>query len=101
MEKIYPRFFLGKQIFPQKTNVNFVKVKNRNSIELYTWERGSGRTLACGTGACASVVVGFKRKTLNNTVTVHTNGGQLEVSIKDDEIYLTGKAKMVFKGFIA
>jgi len=97
---------LGKEIenhkiFPQKTNVNFVKVKNKNSIELYTWERGSGRTLACGTGACASVVVGVKRKILNNTVTVYTNGGQLNVSVKDDGIYLTGEAKTVFKGFIA
>jgi diaminopimelate epimerase len=89
------------EIFPQKTNVNFVKINNKNRIELYTWERGSGRTLACGTGACASVVVGFKKKLLDNKVSVYTNGGQLDVEIKDNEnIYLTGGVHTVFKGVI-
>ncbi|MCT4604874.1 MAG: diaminopimelate epimerase [Marinisporobacter sp.] len=88
-----------KSIFPKKTNVNFVEIKNRNSIAVYTWERGAGRTLACGTGCCSSVVLGNVLNKLEDKVKVQAEGGILEVEVKDElEIFMKGEATTICVG---
>ena len=88
--------------FPQKTNVHFVNIINRNEIEMITWERGAGFTLACGTGATSCVVAGFKLGKLDEEVEVHLPGGELLIIIyeMDDEIrvFMEGEAVLVFDG---
>jgi len=95
---------LGKKIenhplFPKRTNVNFVEVIDHNNINIYTWERGAGRTLGCGTGSCASVVIGNMLNVLSNKVNVNTEGGNLTVELKENyKIYMTGSANHIAKG---
>ena len=85
--------------FPRNTNVNFVSIINRNEIILRTWERGAGYTMACGTGACASVVAGIASGKLGSIVRVHLRGGDLTVEWKAGEhVQMTGEAKEVFTG---
>lgn len=86
-------------IFPENINVNFVEIKDRKNISIYTWERGSGRTLGCGTGSCASVVIGKRLDKLDNSVNVKTEGGELKVELTDDEnIYMIGRAVHIANG---
>lgn len=95
---------LGKKIenhplFPKKTNVNFIKIIDYNNINIYTWERGAGRTLGCGTGSCASVVIGNLLHRLNNKVNVNTEGGKLVVELGDgNKIFMTGSATHIARG---
>jgi diaminopimelate epimerase len=85
--------------FPQRTNVEWVEWLNRREIRQRTWERGSGETLACGTGACATVVASVLNGKTERTVTVHLLGGDLEVEWADDDsVYMTGPAVEVFRG---
>lgn len=87
------------ELFPCKTNVNFIEINNKEDINIYTWERGAGRTLGCGTGSCASVVIGNKLKKLHPNVRVNTEGGNLKVDLdKDFRITMSGDAKLVAKG---
>ena len=88
-------------IFPQNTNVEFVQVINRQEIKMRVWERGSGITLACGTGACAAVVAGINKKLLANNVKVQLPGGNLFIEWKrqkDSPVQMTGPSHIVFKG---
>lgn len=85
-------------IFPQGTNVNFVEVINRGEIKVSTWERGAGVTLACGTGSCASVVVGNRLNLLDEKVKVHVPGGILEIKIKGNKVFMKGNAEFSFEG---
>ena len=85
-------------IFIEKTNVNFVKIINNESIEVKTWERGAGATLACGTGCCASVVALNKLNLIGNKAKVLTLGGELLIEIIDNNVYMTGKAEFICKG---
>jgi len=94
--------------FPQRVNVGFMQVLSQHEIKLRVFERGSGETLACGTGACAAVVSGIARGLLASPVTVHARGGRLEIewdgSYRDaskglaSDVVLTGPAQTVFKG---
>jgi diaminopimelate epimerase len=85
--------------FPQRTNVEWVEWLNRREIRQRTWERGSGETLACGTGACATAVASVLNGKTERTVTVHLLGGDLEVEWADDDsVYMTGPAVEVFRG---
>lgn len=88
--------------FPEKTNVHFVNIINRNEIEMITWERGAGFTLACGTGATASVMAGFKLGKLDEEVEVHLPGGELLIIVYEmgDEttLFMEGEAVLVFDG---
>lgn len=87
------------EIFPEKTNVNFIEILNSKEINIYTWERGAGRTLGCGTGSCASVLVSYILNKLENKVKVNTEGGELTVDIEDDyKIFMTGSATHVAVG---
>lgn len=89
--------------FPQGINVEFVRIDSPTALTATVWERGSGATLACGTGACASVValVLQNRCPRETPVTVTLPGGQLEVTVlADDTVLLTGEAKTVFTGTV-
>ena len=87
--------------FPKRVNVGFMQIINRHEIKLRVFERGSGETLACGTGACAAVVAGIRRGLLNAPVQVHTRGGDLSISWdgqKESPVMMTGPAQTVFEG---
>ena len=86
-------------LFPEKTNVEFINVITRTKIKVNVWERGCGITLACGTGACASVVAGIKKGLLDNKVEVLLPGGTLFIEyIEGNNVYMTGGAEKVFEG---
>jgi diaminopimelate epimerase len=87
-------------IFPSKTNVNFVNVINKNSIEVRTWERGAGYTLACGTGTCASVVACALLGKTNNRVEAVLAGGRLLIEYNEGSVYMTGPAELICEGEI-
>ena len=85
--------------FPERVNVQFVRVESRTRLQVKTWERGSGATLACGTGACAACVAGVVTGRAGREVTVALPGGDLEVRWADDDrVYMTGPAREVFSG---
>lgn len=87
------------QIFPKRTNVEFIEVLSRSEIRMRVWERGSGETLACGTGACASVAAAVLNGLTDRKVRVHLLGGDLLVEwAKDGKIYMTGNAVRVYEG---
>ncbi|HXX86043.1 MAG TPA: diaminopimelate epimerase [Casimicrobiaceae bacterium] len=86
--------------FPRGTNAGYMQVVDRDKIRLRVWERGAGETLACGTGACAAVVVGIRRGMLDSPVVVKTRGGRLVVAWEGVEtsVTMTGPAVTVFEG---
>ena len=91
-------------IFPEKTNVEFIKVISEKHIKINVWERGCGITLACGTGACASTVASILNNLTENKVTADLPGGSLTIEWagnpidKDHDVFMTGSAKVVFEG---
>ena len=86
-------------LFPEKTNVEFIQVLNKQEINFRVWERGVGETLACGTGACAALVASVLNNKTDREATIHLPGGDLDIHWADDEhIYMTGPAELVFKG---
>lgn len=98
---------IGPQIesharFPEHVNAGFMQVLNPHEIKLRVYERGSGETLACGTGACAAVVSGIRLGELQSPVLVHTRGGDLNISWAggDNPVMMTGPAEIVFEGEI-
>jgi diaminopimelate epimerase len=87
------------EAFPRKVNVEFVKVNSRADAHMRVWERGSGETLACGTGACAVAVAGVLTDRLDRRVTIHLLGGDLDIEWgSDNHVYKTGPAVEVFSG---
>ncbi|WP_047391977.1 diaminopimelate epimerase [Chitinibacter sp. ZOR0017] len=88
--------------FPQKVNAGFMQILSRDEIRLRVFERAAGETLACGTGACAAVVAGIRRGLLNDTVLVHTRGGDLSIrwAGAGEPVWMTGPAVTVFTGTI-
>lgn len=86
--------------FPDGINIEFVKIINKNEIEIKVWERGSGATLACGTGACAASFCGIKNGVLLSPIKVQMPGGSVIVELRDSNIFLTGKVEYVFDGSI-
>lgn len=86
--------------FPNKTNVEFIEILDKNNIKMRVWERGAGETLACGTGACASVVACILNNLTNSKVKVELLGGFLEIewNKEDNHVYMTGPAVTVFEG---
>lgn len=88
------------RLFPEKTNVEFVKVLSGDKIRVDVWERGCGITLACGTGACASVVAAVLNGLVKNSVKVELPGGELliEWDRPTDRVFMTGSAEFVFEG---
>lgn len=88
--------------FPQRANAGFMQIVDRHRIRLRVYERGAGETLACGTGACAAVVVGIRRQLLDSPVRVSTRGGDLSIAWAgpDQPVMMTGPAVCVFSGEI-
>jgi diaminopimelate epimerase len=88
-------------IFPRKTNVEFIQVLNRAEIKMRVWERGSGETMACGTGAAAAAVASSLKGLTEKTVTVHLLGGDLLIEqAVNKHVYMTGPAAKVFEGSV-
>jgi diaminopimelate epimerase len=90
----------GHRRFPRRVNVGFMEVVDRSDIRLRVYERGAGETLACGTGACAAVIVGRQRGLLDSPVRVHVRGGELRVDWAGpgEPVWLTGPAEVAFEG---
>ena len=88
------------QVFPNKTNVEFIQIIDKNNVKMRVWERGSGETLACGTGACATQVACVLNDLTNRKINIELLGGNLETewNITDNHVYMTGKATTVFEG---
>ena len=85
-------------LYPRKTNVNFVKVLDRDNIRVLTWERGAELTFACGTGSCASVVAMQRKGLVNRKTTVHLKAGRLIIEyLEDGRVLMTGPAERVFR----
>ena len=101
LEKIGPKFE-NSELFPERVNAEFVKVIDDHTIEMRVWERGTGETWACGTGACAVAVAavenGLCKK--DTPITVKLKGGNLIIEYTDETVYLTGVAETVFEGEI-
>lgn len=89
-------------VFPQKANIEFIEVVSSQRIKMRVWERGSGETMACGTGACASVVACILNRLTQRAVTVELLGGNLQIEWRkeDNHIYMTGPAQIVFEGVL-
>ena len=87
-------------VFPRKTNVNFVLPVSNNEIKIFTWERGAGRTLACGTGSSSAALLCHKLKGMKDRIKVITEGGELEVKILSDRVKLIGGAQITFEGTV-
>ena len=86
-------------VFPQGTNVNFVVIHGRSEIEVRTWERGAGATLACGTGCCASAVAACLNGYTDRNVTVQVQLGSLQIQYAADEtVWMSGPAEIVYRG---
>lgn len=101
LEKIGP-YLEHHKIFPNRTNTEFVKVLDRKNVEMRVWERGTGETLACGTGCCATAVACILNGLTEEEVTVHVLGGKIRVfwDRKENRIIMTGPACTVFDGEI-
>ena len=99
LEKIGPHFE-NHPIFPERVNTEFVKVIDDHTLQMRVWERGSGETWACGTGACATAVAaclnGYCQK--GDDITVHLRGGDLVIRYTGDTVIMTGPASTVFEG---
>ncbi len=101
IESIGPRFEYH-EAFPNRTNAEFVRVDDRNNVHMRVWERGTGETLACGTGCCATAVACVLNGLTDRSVTVHVLGGDIliEWDENDNHVYMTGPAATVFDGTI-
>ena len=101
LEKIGPRFE-NHELFPNRINAEFIQILDRKTVNMRVWERGTGETLACGTGACASTVACILNNLTDEEITLHLLGGDLQVRWDREEnlVYMTGPATVVFDGEI-
>ena len=102
IEAIGP-FFENHERFPRRTNTEFVRVIDRNHVEMRVWERGTGETLACGTGCCATVVACVLNNLTDCNVNVKVLGGSIDITWdrEDNLVYMTGPAETVFDGEVS
>ena len=101
LDKIGPKFE-NHPMFPDRVNTEFVQVLNRHEVNMRVWERGSGETLACGTGTCATVVACVLNGLTEDEITVHLLGGDIFVKYDrdNDTVWMTGPAAIAFEGTI-
>ncbi|MDD6709664.1 MAG: carbamoyl-phosphate synthase large subunit [Ruminococcus sp.] len=101
LDEIGPKFENDK-LFPERVNTEFVKVLDDHTIKMRVWERGSGETWACGTGACAAAVAACENGFCNkgDDITVKLKGGDLVINYTDETVYMTGEAEKVFEGTV-
>ena len=99
LEKIGP-YLENDSIWPDRANIEFVKVENPKELSVRVWERGSGETLACGTGACAAAVTSYKKGLTGKSVTVHLLGGDLKISYDPEinKVKMEGAAEFIAEG---
>ena len=101
IEKVGPQFE-NCELFPERINTEFVQIINENTLKMRVWERGSGETWACGTGACAAAVAaaenGYCKK--GAKIRLLLRGGELEIVYTDDAVFMTGGAQKVFEGTV-
>jgi diaminopimelate epimerase len=101
------RQFEGLPLFPQRTNTEFILPVSRRDLRMRVWERGSGETMACGTGACAALVAAVLTERAETSATVELRGGKLEIEWRQgggagaDHVFMTGDAVEVFRGQVA
>ncbi|MDE0765243.1 MAG: diaminopimelate epimerase [Amylibacter sp.] len=86
------------ELFPERTNVEFIQIINKKTIRQRTFERGAGVTLACGSGACAVAVVAHRKGLTDRKVEIQLDGGSLQVDWRDDGVWMTGPTTIVFEG---
>jgi diaminopimelate epimerase len=98
--KCGPKIERSLENFPRKTNVHFVEVLSKSELRMRVWERGTGETLACGTGACAVGVAGVLTGRTGERVLIHLSGGDLEINwdLKQNHVFMTGPALKTFSG---
>ena len=98
--KMFGKLIEHHPAFPRRTNVHFVRVQSPSEVTMWTWERGSGITMACGTGACAVCVAGVLAKRTDRKLLAHLPGGDLELewSESTNHVFMTGPATEVFSG---
>lgn len=101
LEEVGPKFE-NHQVFPNRVNTEFIQILDRKTVNMRVWERGTGETLACGTGACASTVACILNGLTEEEITLHLLGGDLLVRWDREAnlVYMTGPAKVVFDGEI-
>jgi diaminopimelate epimerase len=101
LEKIGPKFE-HHPLFPKRINTEFIHAVSPTELNMRVWERGSGETWACGTGACAAAVAAVLNQKASRRVTIHLRGGDLEIEwrAEDNHVYMTGPAEEVFEGTI-
>ncbi len=99
IEKIGPSFEKSL-LFPESVNTEFVEVVHRKYLKMRVWERGSGETMACGTGACAVMYASYVNGLCDNHVQVELLGGVLDIEYSDGKIWMTGPARTTFEGII-
>jgi diaminopimelate epimerase len=99
LERLGPSFE-RHSFFPRRVNTEFVDVETPTSLRMRVWERGSGETAACGTGACAALVAAVLTERAERRATLRLNGGELDIEWRavDDHVYMTGAAEEVFRG---
>lgn len=94
--------FENSHLFPDGINTEFIKLIGKNTIEMRVWERGSGETMACGTGACAAAITivenGYCEK--GEDIKVNLKGGNLLINYTDESVYMTGNAEKIYKGVV-
>ena len=101
LEEVGP-LFESREVFPNRVNAEFVQILDRKTVNMRVWERGSGETLACGTGTCATVVASCLNGHTEDEVTVHLLGGDLLIQYdrENNKVFMTGPAEVVFDGEI-
>ena len=99
LEEVGPKFETH-EVFPNRVNAEFIQILDRKTVNMRVWERGSGETLACGTGACASAVACVLNDLTDDEITIHLLGGDLQIKWDREQnlVYMTGPAKVVFDG---
>ena len=99
LERIGP-LFENSPLFPERVNTEFVTVTDKTNLKMRVWERGSGETLACGTGACAAVAAAVKNGFCeeDTEVSVHLRGGILKIRYTNEAVFMTGNAVKAFQG---
>lgn len=101
LQNLGPRFE-AHDFFPKRVNTEFIRVAGPAELDMRVWERGSGETWACGTGACAAAVAAVLNHKVERRVTVHLRGGDLDIEwpAADNRVYMTGDAEEVFEGSV-
>ena len=85
-------------LFPEATNVEFAEIRSRDEIRMRVWERGTGITLACGSGACATAVAAHQRGLTDKRVRMELDGGWLTLDWREDGVWMTGPTAFVYNG---